>query len=123
MNLEELFKHEGDGVFASADRDGHVNTAVYATPMMLDDDNLVWGMTDGRTYRNVIANPYASYLYMAEGLGFVGCRLVLELVRVEDDGPMLAQIKERTARIVSPGAADLVKHAVHFRITEMRALI
>jgi len=43
--------------------DGCVNTAVYDRPHVIDEQTMVWGMTEGRTYRNFIENPQASFMF------------------------------------------------------------
>lgn len=123
MNLSDLFSHNGFGVMATADAQGHVNTAVYARPRVIDETTLVWGMTDRRTFRNVSLNPRAAFLFKSTAPGFVGARLSLELIRTEDDGELLAAIKNSTEEIVGPGAGALVTHAVWFRVTEVRPLV
>ena len=123
MNLNELFQHPGLGVMATASNDGTVNTAVYARPHIIDDNTLVWGMTDERTFRNVSRNPSASYLFKTSAPGFTGCRLSLEMIRYEDAGDLLASIKKNADDIVGPGAGATVTHAVWFRVTEIRPLL
>lgn len=123
MKLSALFHNYGIGVMATAASDGHVNTAVYARPHVMDDSTLVWGMTAGRTWRNVCQNPHASYLFREAGPGFSGVRIELELLRTEEDGEMLAQIKRNTSEVVGPGAGEAVTHAAWFRVVEVRPLI
>jgi len=123
MNLATLFHNYGIGVMATADSDGRVNTAVYARPHVMDETTLVWGMTDGRTWSNIRRNPHASYLFRESGHGFGGVRLGLELLRTEEEGELLAQIKRNTSEVVGPGAGEAVTHAVWFRVVEVRPLI
>lgn len=123
MNLDEIFNSYGIGVMATAGADGQVNTAVYARPHLIDNDTAVWGMTEGRTFRNISQNPHASYLFREDRPGFRGIRLHLELLRSEETGEMLDKIRLETSRIVGPDAGNHVTHAVWFRITERRALI
>ena len=123
MNLAELFSNTGLGVMSTASSDGTVNSAVYARPHVIDESTLVWGMTDRRTFRNVSENPRAAYLFRASGPGFSGVRLTLELIRVENQGELLAEIKRNTDQIVGPGAGAAVAHAVWFRVTEVRPLV
>ena len=123
MKLIELFQQNGLGVMATASKDGTVNTAVYARPHVIDEQTMVWGMTEGRTYRNISDNPQASFLFKASGPGFRGVRLALELVKTEETGPMLAIIKENADSTVGPGTGDAVTHAAWFTVTEVRPLI
>lgn len=122
MKLQELFDSPGRGVMATSDAKGVVNTAVYSRPHFVDDDTLAWGMTEGRTYRNIIQNPYASYLFM-ELRGYKGVRLGLRLKEIKDAGEMLDEIREHTADIVSPAAGESVRHLACFTIVEIRALV
>jgi len=123
MKLTELFKSGGRGVIATADNGGNVNTAVYALPHIIDENTVAWGMTESRTYRNVLINPLAAYLYMNPGKGYSGVRLSLKLKNIEDSGVLLDAIRERTAEIVSPQAAAAVKHVAYFEVIEIRPLL
>ena len=123
MDLAKLFEEPGIGVMATADRQGQVNSAVYARPHVIDATTLVWGMTDKRTYRNISENPHATFLFKASGPGYRGIRLALELLRTEEQGEMLTRIQRNTDEIVGPGAGSAVTHAVWFRVVETRPLI
>jgi Pyridoxamine 5'-phosphate oxidase len=122
MNLQETLKAGGTGVIATASRDGVVNMAVYAVPHLVDAETVAWGMTDGRTWRNVRENPNAAYAYLAGGDGFRGVRLSLTLLRTEDSGEMLAKVRER-ARKIGPANPDAVKHVAYFKVAETRPLV
>jgi hypothetical protein len=104
MNLSGMFKEYGVGVMATASAAGYVNTAVYARPRVIDESTLVWGMTEGRTFRNIKENPHASFLFKTAAPGFSGVRIDLELIRTEDSGEMLEAIKKNTSEVVGPGA-------------------
>ena len=123
MNLSELFQKPGLGIMATASADGQVNTAVYARPHVIDETTLVWGMTDRRTFGNISQNPCASFLFKADTPGFNGVRLALELIRTEEEGELLTDIRQITDAVVGPGAGSVVTHAVWFRVTEVRPLI
>jgi len=123
MNLVELFQQPGLGVMATASKDGNVNTAVYARPHIIDEQTMVWGMTEGRTYLNIIENPQASFLFKTSGPGFSGVRMALEHVKTEESGPMLAKIKENADATVGSGTGAAVTHAAWFMVTEVRPLI
>jgi hypothetical protein len=123
MDLITLFQKPGLGVIATAAKDGSVNTAVYARPHVIDQQTLVWGMTEGRTYRNVIENPQASFLFKADASGFSGVRLSLRMIRSEENGDMLDSIKKNAEKVVGIGAGDAVTHAIWFKVEEVRNLI
>ena len=123
MKLLELFKEAGRGVIATSNTQGEVNVAIYATPHVVDDSTLAWGMTEGRTYHNIMENPRAAYLFMYAGGGYTGARLGLKLKGIENSGDMLDVIKARTLEIVGAGAAEAVKHVAYFTVVEIRPLI
>lgn len=123
MNLTDLFQQQGLGVMATASKDGAVNTAVYARPHVIDEQTMVWGMTNGRTYRNITETPQASFLFKASTPGFSGVRLALELVKTEESGSMLSKIKENADATVGPGTGAAVTHAAWFTVTAVRPLI
>ena len=123
MNLSELFTHPGLGVMSTSSSEGKVNSAVYSRPHVIDETTLVWGMTDRQTYRNIVANPHAAYLFKTGGPGFSGVRLALELIRTEEEGELLATIKANTDEIVGPGAGAAVTHTAWFKVIEIRPLI
>lgn len=123
MKLTDLFQHQGLGVMATASKVGVVNTAIYARPHVIDEQTLVWGMTEGRTYRNITENPHASFLFKASGQGFSGVRLAMKLVRAEESGSMLAKIKENADSTVGPGTGAAVTHAAWFTVAEVRPLV
>lgn len=123
MNLTELFKEYGIGVMATASAAGRVNTAVYSRPRVIDESTLVWGMTDGQTFRNIKENPHASFLFKTAAPGYSGVRINLELIRTEESGDILEAIKKNTSEVVGPGSGLAVTHAAWFRIVSTRALI
>ena len=123
MKLSEMFPAGGRGVIAASDSSGNVNTAVYATPHIVDEKTVAWGMTEGRTWACVKENPHASYLYMNPGPGYSGVRLKLSLKKFVESGEMLETVKKQTAAIVSPAAAEAVTHVAYFEVEEIRPLI
>jgi len=123
MKLATIFKDYGVGVMATASVDGSVNTAIYARPHVIDENTLVWGMTEGNSFRNISENPHASYLFKTASPGFSGVRIALELIRTEESGDMLESIKANTSEVVGPGAGLAVTHAAWFRIIATRTLI
>ena len=123
MKFREVLKPGGLGVMATAGKEGIVNTAVYAPPHLTGEGIAAWGMTEGRTYRNVRANPNASYLYMAPGGKYEGVRLALRLKEIRDSGDILEAIRARTRDSSGEGAASATKYVAFFEILEERPLV
>lgn len=123
MKLAELFPEGGRGVIATADASGQVNTAVYTMPHVIDEETLAWGMTRGRTHDNLLANPNASYLYLAPSRGGNGWRLTLQLQDIQDSGQMLDEIREHASRIAPAQAGEAVRYVAKFKVNEIRPLV
>ncbi len=121
MDLKEMLKPGGRGVISTASKTGAVNSAVYAVPHIVDEKTVAWGMTDGRTWRNVMENPNAAYAYFGGGDGYWGTRLTLVLSRTEDSGELLEKIRER-ARAKSPVNPEAIRHVAYFNVVETRPL-
>jgi hypothetical protein len=123
MKLAELFPEGGRGVIGTADANGVVNMAVFATPHVVDEETLAWGFTEGRSLANLKQNPHASYLYLAPSRGYSGWRLALTLKEETAEGELLASIKEAASRVAGPQAGSAVKHLVYFKVDEVRPLM
>ena len=123
MKLAELFPEGGRGVIGTADANGVVNLAVFATPHVIDEETLAWGFTEGRSLANLKENPHASYLYLAPSRGYTGWRLALTFKQETGEGELLASIKEAATQAAGPQAGVAVKHVVFFKVDEVRPLM
>jgi hypothetical protein len=96
MKVQEYFtNNKGRGVLSTADSAGNVNAAVYATPHMMEDNQIAFIMRDRLSHSNLQENPSASFLFMAEGKGFSGVRLYLEKTAEEQDTPKIEELNRR----------------------------
>ncbi len=123
MTHAEHLEPGGMGVMATAGVDGAVNTAVYSRPHVTDDGMAAWGMTEGRTYRNVKGNPNASFLYIFPGGGYRGVRLTLRRKEIQESGNILEMIRAQTRESSGEVAATAVKYVTFFEILEQRPLV
>lgn len=100
MNIKAMKKyfedHTGLGVLATADKAGNVNSAVYSRPHVMDDDTVAFIMPHRLTYKNLLENPSAAYLFREDGHGYQGKRLYLTKVREEKDTALLQSLRRRT---------------------------
>jgi hypothetical protein len=82
LGLREYFEGlKGYGVLATADEDGNVDVAIYATPYVADENTVAFIMADRLTRRNLLSNPHAAYLFKEPGERFSGKRLFLSMQR------------------------------------------
>lgn len=96
MELKEYFENtEGTGVMATADKDGKVDTAVYARPHFMDDGTIAMIMRDRLTHHNLESNSHACYMFIEKGPGYKGKRLFLTKVREEQDSELLQSLRRR----------------------------
>ena len=96
MRLREYFESvKGRGVLATADGDGKVDAAIYATPHFIDDETIAFIMRDRLTHDNLRSNPHAAYLFMEAGEKFVGKRLFLTKTKEEQDSELLYSLRRK----------------------------
>ena len=96
MNLREYFESvKGRGVLATADEEGKVDVAIYATPHFIDDETIAFIMRDRLTHSNLQSNPHAAYLFMEAGQKFTGKRLFLTKTREEKDSELLYSLRRK----------------------------
>lgn len=86
---------KGRGVLATADGEGQVDAAVYATPHFMDDGTIAFIMADRLTHHNLQTNTHAAYLFMEDGPGYNGVRLFLNKVREEQGSELLDSLRRR----------------------------
>jgi len=121
MDLKSYFENtKGLGVLATADASGKVDVAVYARPHVIDEHTVAFIMADRLSHRNLQSNPKAAYLFVEEGPGTKGHRLVLTRLR-EDTDPKLINSIRRKGR--SGTEENAPKYLVSFRIEEIRPIV
>ena len=120
MDLKSYFENiEGTGVLASADASGKVDVALYARPHVIDEHTVAFIMADRLSHKNLQSNPHAAYLFLEEGPGYKGRRLVLTRLR-EDTDPKLIDSMRRKGR---PGTEEQTpRYLVFFHIEEIRPI-
>ncbi|MHB8989587.1 MAG: pyridoxamine 5'-phosphate oxidase family protein [Desulfobulbia bacterium] len=116
MDMKEYLESTaGRGVLATAGGDGRVDAALYSVPHVLEDGVVAFLMRDRLSHRNIQENPYATFLFMADGPGSRGVRLFLKKIKEETDP---AAIKSLMRRHLTPeedqarGMTFLVSFAV-----------
>lgn len=124
MTLSEYFESvKGLGVFSTADASGRVNSAVYARPHVLNEQEVAFIMADRLNHANLQSNPHATYLFKEEGPGYTGKRLYLTKMREEKDSPMINEISRRSYAGIEGKYEGMTKFLVFFRIDEVLPLI
>jgi hypothetical protein len=125
--LMELFnKWPRIGTLSTANKLGEVNVAVFGSPRMVDENTVVMGIRNNRSFRNLERNPKAVFIVMEPGptvQEWKGARVYLEAVDMETEGEFYDEIKRNIAKAFGPEAANFVHAAIRFRITEVRPIV
>ena len=120
MNLSEYFeKEEGLGVLSTADASGHVDTAIYARPHVMDDQTVAFIMADRKSHHNLRSNPHAAYLFKEDGSGYSGLRLYLTKTQEEKNTERMRSLIRRK-RYEKDEESDL--YLVSFRVDKILGL-
>ena len=123
MSLAEYFeKTEGMGILGTADSQGNVDLAIYARPHIIDDETIVFVMSDRLSHANLQANPKAAYMFIEKAKGYKGKRLYLQKVREENEAELVQSIRRRK-KYDQEGEIVSGSSAVYFRIDKVRPLV
>lgn len=94
MNLQDYFENtEGLGILSTADAEGCVDAAIYATPNVMSEDTIAFIMRPRLSLHNVRQNPKAVYMYIEKGPGYQGRRLFLDKTHEESDPATVNQYR------------------------------
>lgn len=114
------------GALATANKNGEVNTAVFGSPRMIDEDTVIMAIGDNRTYKNLQENPRASFILMEPGTSphtWKGARLYLQVDTFERQGEVLDSFRENIRKMAGNKSADAIVAAIRFKVIEVRPLI
>ena len=122
MELREYFSDlKGLGVLSTADDQGKVDAAVYATPHIMDDGTIAFIMPDRLTHNNLQSNHHAAYLFKEEGTGYKGKRLFLTKTREEKDTELLHSLRRK--KYAREEGEEEARYLVFFNVDKILPLI
>ena len=121
MKLKKYFEDsKGVGILSTADDTGRVNSAIYARPHFLGDDQVSFIMRDRLTRSNLQSNPNANFLFMQHDEGLNGLRINLHKVSETSDQEQINQLSRRNRK----RADDTEKrYLVSFKVEKVLSLI
>jgi hypothetical protein len=124
MNLDNYFGSiDGFGVLATSNEQGQINGAVYGRPHVMDDGTLAFIMRHRRSYRNVLSNPHATYVFIEKGDGYTGKRLYLTMLKESDDAAVIESLRRKKRPDKAAGAGSEGVSVVYFSVDEIRPLV
>jgi len=135
MDRKELMtlfnKQPRIGTLSTANKLGDVNVAVFGSPRMIDENSVVMGIGENRSFRNLQRNPKAVFIVMESGetvMDWKGARVYLEAIDIETSGEFYDKIKHNIAKAAGQQAAgqqaaDMIHAAIRFKITDVRPIV
>ena len=130
MDRKELMalfnKYPRIGTLSTSNKEGDVNVAVFGSPRMIDENTVVMGIGQNRSFRNLERNPKAVFIVLEPGetvTDWKGARVYLEATDMETEGEFYQEIRQGIAKVAGKQAADMIHAAIRFRITEVRPIV
>jgi len=122
MDIIEYFENiKGVGVLATADDQGKVDAAIYATPHIIDKDTIAFIMPDRLTHHNLQSNNHAAYLFKEDVAGYKGTRLFLSKIREEKDTELLHSLRRK--KYANEESEEDARYLVFFSVDKILPLI
>ena len=127
QKLLEIFnKRPRIGTLSTANAQGDVNVAVFGSPQMIDENTVVMGIGENRSFRNLRENPKAVFIVLEPGetvMDWKGARVYLEALAIETGGGFYDMIRDNIAKAAGEQAAKMIHAAIRFKITEVRPIV
>jgi hypothetical protein len=125
--LMDFFNHRPRNCLLVTSNDqGKVNVAVYGSPTMIDENTVLLSTRENRSYQYLRKNPQAAMIVVEPGeisRASKGIRIYLEMTAIETVGELLDKFKVEVGRRAGKEAAEGIKAAIRFKITEVRPLV
>ena len=123
----ELFnKRPRIGTLSTANKSGDVDVAIFGSPQMIDEDTVVMGIGQNRSFQNLQENPKAVFIVMEPGetpMGWKGCRVYLLAQTIDTSGELYDEIKSKITAAGGEAAGKMIYAAIRFKVTDVRALL
>ncbi len=98
MKLSDYFADKnGIGVLSTANKNGEVNSAIYAKPHVKSDNEVSFIMRNKKTRANLQENPQAHFLFIEKDSGFKGIRVTLIMTEESDDENLIKKLSRRAS--------------------------
>jgi predicted pyridoxine 5'-phosphate oxidase superfamily flavin-nucleotide-binding protein len=113
------------GVLATVDKDGKPNVGIYGSLRMPDKNTVTMVMGETRSLANLKENPNAAFSTCtgSSPADAKGCRMYLKVKDIQTEGELLENGKKMVAEAAGEAAANMLKAAVIFEVTETRPLM
>lgn len=123
MDLASYFeKTDGVGILGTSDSSGKVDLAIYAKPVVADENTIALVMKQRLSHQNLKTNLQAAYLFIEKGPGYKGIRLYLTMLNEESNQSLIAEIRKKQP-LMFPREDDSEKFLVFFRVDHIRPAV
>lgn len=112
-------------ILSTSNKHGDNNIAMFGSIVLAGDSTLMLLLGDNRTYANLKENPDAALLVTLPGkagMQMEGCRIYMKVKTVEEGGDTFDRLKAGIKEKVGD-AAEMLKHLIHFEITDVRPIV
>ncbi|MFC1867188.1 pyridoxamine 5'-phosphate oxidase family protein [Thermodesulfobacteriota bacterium] len=124
--MEFFNKRPRNCFISTANSKGDVNVAVYGSPQMIDENTVIFGIGNKRSYQYLRENSKAAIIVTEPGEithDSIAVRLYLDVVSIDTEGDLYEEVKAGVAKRAGKEAADGFQAAIRLKITEVRPLI
>ena len=114
------------GTMSTSDDRGNLNAGVFNSLKMVDEQTAVMALGGNRSLDNLEKHPKAVFLFFepeADPFHWKGARVYMEVDKIERDGSLFDQLVQQVRDGAGDQAADGIRAAVTFKITDARPLI
>lgn len=124
--MEMFNKRPRIGTLSTANKNGDVNVAVFGSPQMTDENTVVMGIGNNRSFQNLQENPKAVFIVLEPGASLPewrGCRVYMTAKTIETVGPLYDQIKAKIVQSAGEAAGKMIQAAIKFEVNEVRGIV
>ena len=114
------------GTMSTSDDRGNLNAGVFGSLKMIDEQTAVMALGGNRSLDNLEKHPKAVFLFFepeADPFHWKGARVYMEVDKIDREGPIFDQLVKQVRDAAGDQAADGIRAAVTFKITDARPLI
>lgn len=114
------------GTLSTTDAAGNINSAIFGSARMTDENTLTLGLGANRSLANLKEHPQGVFMFFEPGetlLTWKGARLYLEVQEISAEGPLFDEIVQHIAQTAGKMAASSIHAAVTFKITNVRPIL
>jgi hypothetical protein len=114
------------GTLSTSDGEGNLNAAVFNSLQMVDEDTVTMAIGDNRSLANMRKHSKAVFLFFEpdpDPFAWQGARVYLDIVGIDEEGDLFDSLVEFVRGAAGDQAAQGVKAAITFKISDVRALI